>query len=49
MQSNTGRKTQSKRTKKAKQVEITEEDDEHELEVAGQSILQNVVEQEVDT
>ncbi|XP_031634575.1 zinc finger protein 436 [Contarinia nasturtii] len=45
--SNTGKKSQSKRTKKVKQIPIIEEDDGSELEVAGQSILPNMVEQEI--
>ncbi|XP_055313583.1 zinc finger protein 3 homolog isoform X2 [Sitodiplosis mosellana] len=45
--SNSGKKSQAKRTKKVKQIEILEDDDERELEAAGQSILPNMVEQEI--
>lgn len=48
MQSNTVKKLQPKRTKKVKQIEVMDDDDERELEVAGQSILPNMVEQEVN-
>lgn len=46
LQSGNMKKSQSKKAKKAKQ-EIVADDDERELEAAGQSILPNMVEQEV--
>lgn len=49
IQANNAKKTPAKRTKKVKQIKILEEDDdeERELEAAGQSILSDMVEQEV--
>lgn len=44
-QSNNGKKSQAKRTRKIKQIELNEDEDE--LETGGQSILTNMVEQEV--
>lgn len=49
LQSNGGKKSQAKRAKKVKQIEILEDDEDQELETAGQSILPNMVEQEVRT
>lgn len=48
-QSNNAKKTPAKRTRKVKQIKILDEEDERELEAAGQSILTNMVEQEVIT
>lgn len=47
-QTNISKKTPAKRTKKVKQIKILDDEDERELEAAGQSILSNMVEQEVD-
>lgn len=48
-QANNTKKAPAKRSKRVKQIKILDEDDEddRELEAAGQSILPNMVEQEV--